>query len=137
MKILSKITRYIKGLWFRKYFVLLDGRSNSVTISQSLYNHIMRFERSCMEVLMFKSGDTGLYSFCMREDFPILMQSETNFCVLQYNDKYHKIGFRSDHPSVTALLDEYDLPLNRVVFLTVLPRKTAQGEVFYEIQRPK
>lgn len=137
-KYLSNKIREIKGFWFRKYYVVLDGRANSVTISKSLYNHMMRYERNkSTEVLVFRSGDTKLYSFAMREDFPILLETQGYFCPLQYNEQYKKIGFRSDHPSVTAILDDYNLPLDRMVRLSVIPRKTGNGETFYEIQRPQ
>lgn len=136
-KYLSNKIREVKGFWFRKYFVTLDGRANSVTISKSLYHHMMRYERKNTEILVFKSSDTGLYCFCMREDFPNLMQAKAYFCQLQYNEEHHKIGFRSDNPSVTAICDNYDLPLNKMVRLSVIPRKTGNGETFYEIQRPK
>lgn len=137
LKYLSNKVKAIKGLWYHKYFVVLDGRANSVTVSQSLYNHMMRVERTSSEVLVFKSSDTGQYGFCMREDFPKLMQTSCCFCQLQYNEEHHKIGFRSDRPSVTAICDDYGCPLDRMVRLSVLPRKTALGDVFYEIQKPK
>ena len=38
--------------------------------------------------------------------------------------------------TVTAILDEYNLPLNRMVRLTCIPRKSAKGEPYYEIMRP-
>lgn len=137
LKYIRNKIRKIKCFWFRKYYVTLDGRVNSVTISKAIYNHMMRYERSNTEILVFKSSDTGLFSFAMREDFPKLMQIVTYFYPLQYNEKYKKIGFRTDYPSVTAILDEYGLPLDRMVRLSVIPRKTGSGETFYEIQRPK
>ena len=59
-----------------------------------------------------------------------------NFAKLQFNQKYKKVGFRSDYPSITAILDEYNLPLNRMVRLTCIPRKSQKGEPYYEIMRP-
>lgn len=135
-KYLSDKVRAINALWHRKYYVVLDGRANSITISKSLYRHIMRVERTCTEVFVFKTSDTHQYAFAMREDFESLRHASTIFCQLQYNDLYRKIGFRTDRPSVTAICDSYHLPLDKMVRLTVLPRKTAHGETFYEIQRP-
>lgn len=134
---MKKIIRLIKGFWYRRYYVMLDGRANSVTISKAIYKHIMRYERANTDILVFKSNDTGLYCFCMREDFPLLMQANSVFSSLQYNEEHLKIGFRSDNPSVTAILDSYSCPLDKMVSLTVLPRKTVKGECFYEIQRPQ
>lgn len=126
----------IRGFWFRKYYVTLDGRANSVTISKALYEHMMRYERTTTEILVFKSGDTKLYSFAMREDFVSLHKIQTYFSTLQYNERYEKIGFRTDHPSVTAILDDYGLPCDKMVRLSVIPRKTNTEVTFYEIQRP-
>lgn len=137
MKYISDIIRKLKCSRYRKYNVVLDGRANSVTISRSLYRHIMRKERTDVGVIVFKSRDSGLYCFAMREDFAALMKADTYFAQLQYNEQFRKIGFRSDHPSVTAICGEYGCPLDRMVRLSVIPRKTADGICFYEIQKPK
>lgn len=134
---MKKIIRLIKGFWYRRYYVMLDGRANSVTISKAIYKHIMRYGRANTDILVFKSNDTGLYGFCMREDFPALMQANSIFCSLQYNEEHMKIGFRSDNPSVTAILHSYSCPLDKMVRLSCIPRKTVQGENFYEIQEPQ
>lgn len=134
---ISRKIRAMKALWFRRYYVVLDGRANSVTISRRLYRRIMQVERANTEVLVFRSNDTGQYAFCMREDFPTLMQTGSCFCQLQYNSQHHKIGFRTDQPSVTAICTAYGCPIDRMVRLSVIPRKTAQGETFFEIQRPQ
>lgn len=136
-KFLSDIIRTAKALWYRNCYVVLDGRANSVTVSKALYGHMMRYERTSTDIFVFDCSDTYQYAFAMREDFEALRNSKAVFCQLQYNEKYHKIGFRSDRPSVTAICDNYNLPLDRMVRLSVIPRKTAQGETFYEIQRPK
>lgn len=72
----------------------------------------------------------------MREDWEELRKANTAFAQLQFNQKYKKVGFRSDYPSITAILDEYNLPLNRMVRLTCIPRKSQKGEPYYEIMRP-
>jgi len=135
-KYLSDKVRAIKSLWFHKYYVVLDGRANSVTISKSIYDHIMRIDRTNPEIFVFDCGDTGQYAFCVREDFEQLKRANTTFCPLQYNEEHRKIGFRSEHPSVTAICDRYNLPLNRMVRLSVIPRKMLGG-TYYEIQRPR
>lgn len=137
LKYLSDKIGDIKALWYRKYFVVLDARVNSITISKSLYYHIMRTERTNTDVLVFKSCDTGQYCFCMRTDFSSLWNTIANYCQLQYNSQHQKIGFRSEQPSVTTICYEYNCPMDRMVRLSVIPRKTAKGETFYEIQRPK
>jgi hypothetical protein len=72
----------------------------------------------------------------MREDWEELCKANTAFTQLQFNQEHKKVGFRSDLPSITAILDEYNLPLNRMVRLTCIPRKSGKGEPYYEIIRP-
>ena len=126
----------IKGFRHRNDFVVLDGRANSVTLSKCIYDHIMQKERTDNSIFVFRLSDLGTYGFCMREDWEELRKANTAFAQLQFNQKYKKVGFRSDLPSVTAILDEYNLPIDRMVRLTCIPRKSAKGEPYYEIIRP-
>ena len=126
----------IKGFRYRNDFVVLDGRANSVTLSKGIYDHIIKKERTEYSIFVFRISDRGTYGFCMREDWEYLRKSNTAFAQLQFNQKYKKVGFRSDYPSITAILDEYKLPLNRMVSLTCIPRKSQIGEPYYEIMRP-
>ncbi len=134
MKI-KNITRAVKALWYRGYYVVLDGRVNSVTISKKLYRHMMRKERSSTLLHVFRTRN-GNFCFAFRDDFEQLKTTNTIFVELQYNTEHNKIGFRTDEPSVTGILASYKLPLDKMVRLSVLPRKTRTGELFYEIQRP-
>ena len=126
----------VLGFRYRNYFVILDGRANSVTLSKGVYMHIMQKERTDHSVFVFKLSGRGTYGFCMREDWEELCKSNTAFTQLQFNQEHKKVGFRSDLPSITAILDDYNLPLNRMVRLTCIPRKSGKGEPFYEIMRP-
>ena len=126
----------INGFRHRNDFVVLDGRANSVTLSKGIYDHIMRKERLDTSIFVFRLSNRGTYGFCMREDLEELRKANTAFAQLQFNQKYKKVGFRSEFPSITAILDEYDLPLDRMVRLTCIPRKSAKGEPYYEIMRP-
>ena len=126
----------IKCFRHRNDFVVLDGRANSVTLSKGIYDHIMQKERTDNSIFVFRLSDRGTYGFCMREDWEELRKANTYFTQIQFNQKYKKVGFRTEFPSVTAILDEYDLPLDRMVRLTCIPRKSAKGEPYYEIMRP-
>lgn len=126
----------VNGFRYRNDFVVLDGRDNSVTLSKGIYDHIMQKERTDNSIFVFRLSDRGTYGFCMREDLEELRKANTAFAQLQFNQKYKKVGFRSDYPSITAILDEYNLPLDRMVRLTCIPRKSAKGEPYYEIMRP-
>lgn len=125
----------VLGFRYRNYFVILDGRANSVTLSKGVYRHIIQKERTDHSVFVFKLSGRGTYGFCMREDWEELCKANTAFTQLQFNHEHKKVGFRSDRPSVTAILDEYNLPLNRMVRLTCIPRKSQKGEPYYEIMR--
>lgn len=126
----------VLGFKYRNYFVILDGRANSVTLSKGVYRHIIQKERTDHSVFVFRLSHRGTYGFCIREDWEELCKTNTAFTQLQFNQEHKKVGFRSDRPSVTAILDEYNLPLNRMVRLTCIPRKSAKGEPYYEIMRP-
>lgn len=128
----------VYGFRHRNDFVVLDGRANSVTLSKGIYDHIIKKERTDHSIFVFRLSDRGTYGFCMREDWEYLRKAKANtaFTQLQYNQKYKKVGFRSDYPSITAILNEYNLPLNRMVRLTCIPRKSQNGEPYYEIMRP-
>ena len=126
----------INGFRHRNDFVVLDGRANSVTLSKGIYDHIMQKERTDNSIFVFRLSDRGTYGFCMREDLEELRKANTAFAQLQFNQKYKKVGFRSEYPSITAILDDYDLPLDRMVRLTCIPRKSTKGEPYYEIRRP-
>ena len=126
----------INGFRHRNDFVVLDGRANSVTLSKGIYDHIMQKERTDNSIFVFRLSNRGTYGFCMREDLEELRKANTAFAQLQFNQKYKKIGFRSEYPSVTAILDDYNLPLDRMVRLTCIQRKSAKGEPYYEIMRP-
>ena len=125
----------VNGFRHRNDFVVLDGRANSVTLSKGIYDHIMQKERTDNSIFVFRLSNRGTYGFCMRDDLEELRKANTSFAQLQFNQKYKKVGFRSEYPSITAILDDYNLPLNRMVRLTCIPRKSAQGEPYYEIMR--
>ena len=127
----------INGIRHRNTFVVLDGRANSVTLSKGIYDHIMRKERLDTSIFVFRLSNRGTYGFCMREDWEELRKANTYFTQIQFNQEYKKVGFRSEYPSITAILDDYNLPLNRMGRLTCIPRKSAKGEPYYEIIRPK
>ena len=132
----DKICKNIKGFLYRKYFVVLDGRANSVTLSKGIYEHIMMRARIDSSIFVFRIIGRRTYGFCLREDWEELRNAQTDFCQLQYNQEHNKIGFRSERPSVTAILDDYNLPLEKMVRLTCIPRKDKNGEVYYEIINP-
>lgn len=127
----------VKGFWNRNNFVVLDGRTNSVTLSKGIYDHIMRKQRTDYSIFVFSLAEEDTYGFCMREDWEELRRTNTNYTQLQFNQKHKKVGFRTDLPSVTGILDDYHLPLDKMVRLSCIPRLSGKGETYYEIIPPK
>lgn len=123
----------VNGFRHRNNFVVLDGRTNSVTLSKGIYDHIMRKERTDYSILVFFLQEEEHYGFCMREDWEELRRTNTNYTQLQFNQEYKKVGFRTDLPSVTGILDDYHLPLDKMVRLSCIPRLSGKGETYYEI----
>ena len=120
----------VLGFRYHNYFVIMDGRANSVTLSKGVYRRIMLKQRTDHSVFVFRLSDRGTYGFCMREDWEELCKANTAFTQLQFNQEYKKVGFRSDRPSVTAILDEYNLPLNSMAHLFVTCVGCKSGEPF-------
>lgn len=126
----------VNGFRHRNNFVVLDGRTNSVTLSKGIYDHIMRKERTDYSILVFFLQEEEHYGFCMREDWEELRITNTNYTQLQFNQEHKKVGFRTDLPSVTGILDDYHLPLDKMVRLSCIPRLSGKGETYYEIIPP-
>lgn len=135
-KFIKNLTKAFKSQRYRNYHVVLDGRANSVTVSKAVYSHIMQYEPKGTDVIVFRVSDTQQFAFGLRDSFPTLATTATVYSQLQYNEKHHTIGFRSERPSVTAILSEYGCPMDGMVRLSVIPRFTCTGDAFYEIQRP-
>lgn len=133
----KRLTRAVRWLRSRGCDVVMDGMHNSVTLSEGLYRHIMGVERQDMHIHVFRAGDSGLYCFAFREDFEALRSARIESSELQYNARYRKIGFCPVPPNAAGILSDYGLSIEKPVRLSVLPRKTANGETFYEIQKPR
>lgn len=127
----------VNGFRHRNNFVVLDGRTNSVTLSKGIYDHIMRKERTDYSILVFFLQEEEHYGFCMREDWEELRRTNTNYTQLQFSQEHKKVGFRTDLPSVTGILDDYHLPLDKMVCLSCIPRLSGKRETYYEIIPPK
>lgn len=136
-KIYDKIRKSVKSILYRRFYVVLDARANSVTISRAVYDRMRRMLHDNTEIVVFRAADTGLYCFSLYEEFLLLRDVPCITVPLQYNEQYRTIGFCSESPSVTAVCNAYGLPFDRMVRLSVFPRRSAHGETFFEIQRPR
>lgn len=85
------------------------------------------------KVFVFRVPDWQTFGFMVNPD----LNQETQLADIQYNDKYKSIGFESLCPTVNMIFSEYRLPLDAKAKLTVSTRQTADGKMFYNIERPK
>lgn len=132
----------IKKWWDAgRFYVFLDPKDNSVTISQSLFNHIRKNANSNeAKVFVFSIKDTGKFGFMVNPH----IERETQLCDIQHNEKLLCIGFETLNPSVGLILYRYNLPADRIVKLSVTPKQTweiVEGikipKLYYQIEPPK
>lgn len=133
----------IKNWWQSlRLYVVADPADNSVTLSKALFNHIKRNAKDgdAARVFVFKVSDGGGYAFMASP--PI--EQPTQMCDIQYNDRYHCVGFETLCPSVGQILYDYALPADRRVKLSVSVRSVpltcgADGEqtkFYYLFHKP-
>ena len=128
--ILTKLSH----LWqsFR-FFVIADPADNSVTLSRALFKH-MRNNASGGEsarVFVFRISGSDCFGFMVNPD----LSEPSQFCDIQYNQKYRCVGFESLCPSVGKILYDYNLAAHKRVKLSVSVMKT-QGKMFYKSEKP-
>lgn len=146
LMILKTLSRWWLALRYHRHFIIADSRDNSITFSRRLWRHICRNSQSDgAKVFVFKihegsvcsvvepSGETPLYGFSINPD----IEQETQIADIQYNDKYRSIGFESLCPSVCRILYDYGFPFGKQIRLSVIPRRTPLGSLFYQIMRPR
>lgn len=116
------------------FFVILDPRDNSITLSGQLFKHLKANAKDkCSEVFVFYIPQNDTFGFT--QDYCI--EKETQLCKIQYNDKYKCVGFESLCPSVGYILNHYNLPAHKKIKLLVSLSETIDGTQYYEIQKPK
>lgn len=119
----------------RRMYVIIDGSDNSVTLSQHLCKHMDFMGLETAKVFVF--GITGdgsgekAYGFMLNPD----LEQETQLADIQYNSKYHCVGFESLNPTVARILYDYGLPASAKVKLSVDVCRAGDKE-YYKILRP-
>lgn len=135
--IFKKFKKTAKAILYRRFYVMLDARANSVTVSRAVYDRMRRMQHDNTDIVVFRATNTGLYCFSLHDEFLLLRDVPCITVPLQYNEQFRTVGFCSESPSVSAICNDYGLPFDRMVRLSVFPRLTALGETFFEIQRPR
>lgn len=127
--------RLLRSFRYRRYYIIADCSDNSITFSHGLYKHIVSNSnrQDMAKVFVFRVPDWQTFGFMVNPD----LNQETQLADIQYNDKYKSIGFESLCPTVNMIFSEYRLPLDAKAKLTVSTRQTADGKMFYNIERPK
>lgn len=122
--------------WFRslRYYVLVDPKDNSVTLSKYLFRHILNNATDCgnTNVFMFAIPDCDTYGFMYDHG----IEQPTQLCDIQYNDKYKCIGFETLCPSVGAILYQYGLPADCRIKLSVSVKRNVLGKIYYQLDNP-
>lgn len=89
------------------YYVTMDPRDNSVTLSPALFGRLGGFEE-CHKVYVFKlAGTPAEYAFVVNPDFDV----ETQIADVQVNTKTKEIGFECLLPSVVMMFARWGFDL--------------------------
>lgn len=130
MIILNKLIKYWQSL---RFYLIADPADNSITLSRALFNHMRNnaLGGDTARVFVFRIAGSDCYGFMVNPD----ISQPSQFCDIQYNDKYKCIGFESLCPSVGKILYDYNLNAHKSVKLSVSVMKT-QGKTFYKIDKP-
>lgn len=119
--------------WFRhrRFFVIADANDNSITFSRALFKQLNVMDADQAKVFVFWVPQNNCYAFMLN---PCLDQP-TQLADIQYNGKYHSIGFECLVPTVNRIFYDYRLPHGSRCKLSV-ERHTANDITFYKICRP-
>lgn len=130
------LTHIWRSLRYLRHYVVADSRDNSITFSHALFRHISKRVNGSEDakVIVFRVPECGCYGFMVN---PRLSQ-ETQLADIQYNGKFRSIGFESLCPTVVRIFTDYGLqPFMNTVCLSVLPSRTADGILYYQILPPR
>ena len=143
---IKKIKRWLLLHWRwyanMKLYVIADPTDNSITFSKDLFwlLDVMDEADAKVYVTQICNADTIqgkwygiLYGFCIN---PPITQ-DTQLADIQYNAKYHCVGFESLCPTVLRIFYDYKLNALQRVKLSVAPCKLENGMPYYVIFPPK
>lgn len=129
------LIKKIKMLARRKrMYVTLDPADNSVTLSQSLFEHMRHAAKDAdkAQIYVFRVPHKKSFGFVVNPD----IEQPTQLCDVQYNAKYQCVGFETLCPSVGAMFHFFRLPPDQVQRLAVKVEKVGTGMSYYLITPP-
>mgnify|MGYP007012483212 CR=1 FL=1 len=141
---IKKFRLWLMRVWrwyrHRSLYVIVDPADNSVTLSRGLFDHMDVINKEEAKVFVFhlcnavtenKDRSGALYAFTLNPD----IKQPTQLCDIQYNSKYHSIGFETLCPTVNRILYDYALP-NCKTKLSVEPATVTDNMNIYIILSP-
>lgn len=129
--ILKKVKKWLDSL---RYYVILDPKDNSVTLSKALFKHMKKNAKGeGANVFVFKIKHNDNYAFMVNPN----LEQPTQLCEIQYNDKYKCIGFETLCPSVGKILYDYGMPDSQILKMSVSVQLTNGEEpaIYYQIDK--
>lgn len=118
-----------------RHYVILDPADNSVTLSRLLFRDMQKraAEGAAAQVFVFRVPDKHSFGFMVSP--PI--DEPTQLCDIQYNDRYHCVGFETLCPSVGRIFYDLGLPHAARCKLSVSLCCTPDGRVYYLLIPPR
>lgn len=145
---MKKFFRYISSIWLssrnKGKFVWVDGKYNSVTLSHSLYKHLLTHtKKGDNHVFVFRTNEPdGLrYCFAAYKNVEPVLKEETITSELKLSPKHYFIGFVTDQ--VPNILQEYNLAHDGISKVFVIPRtadvlddegRVIHSYIYYELK---
>ena len=123
--------------WFYqlRHYVLLDPADNSVTLSRALFREMQKSANPGDPARVFVFAVPEKHSFGFMLNPPI--DQPTQLCDIQFNDRYHCVGFETLCPSVGRIYYDLGLPTHAPCRLSVERATTPDGHAYYLLIPPQ
>lgn len=127
----------IKQWWHNCHtYAILDTADSSVTLSRKLFQHIkseLADDAKEAKVFTFYIPESDSFGFMVNPtmDYPTQMGQ------IQYNQKYHCVGYETLNPTVAMILYRYGIDTLNPVKLSVSIKQSGDGKTFYQFCKPK
>jgi len=121
--------------WLNRHdcFLIADATDNSLTFSKALCKKLDVFNITNPSIFVFSIPSEKKYGFTLDHQF----KDNTQLSTIQYNEKYKTIGIETLCPTVNRIFYDYGLPVNSKCKLSVVEKKTKQGNItYFEICNP-
>jgi len=126
MKLYHKLYNWLFG---HALYVIADAADNSVTLSRRLFKHMGVMKQEVAKVYVFYIPSAGSYGFVLNPS----LDQPTQLCDIQYNSKYHCIGFQTLVPTVNRIFYDYGINHLGRCKLSVKICQTVDGMTYYQI----